>query len=191
MTDIATRKGSWIALASGRPWYPLDPRPDEVTVEEIAHHLSNICRYTGATLWHYPVSQHAVLMCRWLRSAGHGPMIQMQALHHDDPEALSGFGDIVRPVKRMVPLISEIEDNIWNVVIAPKFGLPFELDPAVTEADLRICADEKEHVLEPAAIPWKSNPEPLGISIFYWSQGEAKAQYLSEHYRLQEEISNG
>ena len=183
------RKGDWFPLCSGRPWYPLDPRPEEVTVEDIAHHLSNICRYTGAPRWHYPVSQHAVLVCRWLRSAGHGPLIQMQGLHHDDPEALSGFGDVVRPVKRSVPAIAEIEDNIWNVAVAPKFDLPTDLYPIVTEADLRICADEKEQVLEPALIPWKSNPEPLGVTILYWSPAEAKHQYLNEHYRLLGELA--
>lgn len=190
MLDTA-RVGPWIALVDGRPWYPLDPRPEEVSVEVIAHHLSNICRYSGATKFHLPVAQHAVLLCRWLRDEGHGPMEQMCALHHDDPEGLTGFGDVVRPMKHLFPQVSEIEDNIWLKAIAPKFGLPAELPFIVTRADIHICGDEKEQALNPPVIPWKHDPTPIGVDILKWSPEESRAAYLQEHYRLVEEMANG
>lgn len=189
MTERQARKGDWISLHSGAPWWPFDPRPEEVTVEDIAHHLAHTCRYAGATKWAYSVGHHAVLICRWLQLAGRSPMEQFVGLHHDDPEGISGFGDVVRPVKNHVPIISKIEGNIWLKAIVPKFGLPATLPPIVKEVDIRICADEKEQALNPHVLPWKSNPEPLGITIFQWTPEEAKANYLMEHYRLAEELA--
>jgi hypothetical protein len=46
--NIATeRYGQWIQVYSGGKFYPLDPHPDEVFIEDIAHALSMLCRYTG------------------------------------------------------------------------------------------------------------------------------------------------
>lgn len=176
-------------MISGRVHYPLDPDIDNITVEDIAHALGNICRYGGMTLWHYPVAQHAVLITRWLRSQGHSPMVQFSALHHDDPEALSGFGDVVRPVKGEVSFIYELEEMIWQRIIVPKFGLTAELPAAVVQADYRICADERDLCMSPCDREWATHLIPLGVTILQWSQAEAKAQYLNEHHRLLGELA--
>jgi hypothetical protein len=185
------RVGSWIPLVDGTAHYPFDPRPEEVSVEAIAHHLSNLCRYNGGTKWFYPVAQHSVLITRWLQAERYHPIVQMHGLHHDDPEGLSGFGDVCGPVKDEAPLIKDLESLLWQRVVAPLFALGDDLPMIVHEADMRIRADEKAIVLNPSAMPWKANDPPLGIEIMKWTPEEAKAAYLQEHYRLVEEISNG
>lgn len=191
MVELQTRKGDWMALVSGGQWWPFDPRPDEFTVDDIAHHCSMICRYAGATKFHYSIGQHSVLMVRWLQSEGYSSIEQLCALHHDASEPLSGFTDVIGPVKGAAPIIKQIEKNIWTKAIAPKFGLPLEMPAIVKEVDTRIRADERLHVLLPCAVAWSENPVPLGIDIFQWSPEKARRQYLLEHYRLQEEIANG
>jgi hypothetical protein len=41
------RNGDWIQTYSGKKFWPLDPRPEEIFVEDIVHALSVLCRYGG------------------------------------------------------------------------------------------------------------------------------------------------
>lgn len=180
--------GDWMALASGRQFWPQDPRVEDIHVEDIAHHLSMICRYGGATAFHYPVAQHAVLICHWLRSVGADSMTQAWGLHHDDPEAY--IGDIIRPIKRDLSAYFPIEERLMSV-IAERFGLTPEMPPIVQEADNRILADEARDCLRLCVVNWTANIQPLGVEILPWTNEQARDAYLREHYRLVEEIANG
>lgn len=62
-------------------------------VKEVAHSLSIINRFTGWTIYPYPVAQHAVFTSYLVE-----PVFAMHALHHDDHECVSG--DISSPMKR-------------------------------------------------------------------------------------------
>lgn len=53
----SSRKGSWISTFSGGRWYPLDPRVEEVKIEDIAHSLSLLCRYNGHCKFFYCVPE--------------------------------------------------------------------------------------------------------------------------------------
>lgn len=58
----------WIQTFTGRKVFPLHLRPDDVCIEDIAHHLSNLCRFTGATRSFYcPTPDQRVLTAdlRW------------------------------------------------------------------------------------------------------------------------------
>ena len=44
---IETRKGDWMQTISGRQFWPIDPRPEDVFIEDIAHALSMMCRFNG------------------------------------------------------------------------------------------------------------------------------------------------
>lgn len=48
-----TRRGAWISTYTGGRWYPLDPRVEEVNIEDIAHSLSMLCRYNGHCKFFY------------------------------------------------------------------------------------------------------------------------------------------
>ncbi|KKL86801.1 hypothetical protein LCGC14_1941060, partial [marine sediment metagenome] len=54
------RLGDWIQTASGTKVWPLDARVEEILLSDIAHHLSNLCRFTGACRKFYSVAQHVV-----------------------------------------------------------------------------------------------------------------------------------
>lgn len=42
-----TRRGDWFQTFLGEMFYPGDPRPEEVFIHDIAHALSNVCRFAG------------------------------------------------------------------------------------------------------------------------------------------------
>lgn len=56
------RKGNPIQTFTGKYFWPLDPCPNEVDIKDIAHHLSNICRFTGAVRHFYCVTPDSKIL---------------------------------------------------------------------------------------------------------------------------------
>jgi hypothetical protein len=170
-------RGPFIQVYPARKFYPFDPRPEEVFIESIAHHLSNICRYSGAGERHFSVAEHSTLIARYL-AARHAPEVALAGLLHDAPEALSGFGDVGRPVKGRAPIIGQTEDGIYRRAIAPRFGLPLDIPEEVHEADSCIIADEIAANLAP--MDWQArHDKPLGVKIRCWSPDKAEIEFLA------------
>lgn len=86
----------------GRQYWPLDPDPAEVCVEDIAAHLSKICRYNGACTQFYSVAEHSVYVSYLVPG-----VLARHGLLHDAPEAYCQ--DIVRPLKQHLTGYAEIE----------------------------------------------------------------------------------
>lgn len=107
--------------ASGHVFDILNPSWAPVYLEDIAHHLSRINRYTGATKFqNYSVAQHSV-MCSWAARLLY-PEMEMACLLHDGHEAY--INDISTPMKRAIEAMGgkgiiekierPIEDAIWK-----------------------------------------------------------------------------
>ncbi|MGR9056107.1 hypothetical protein ACU8NH_09375 [Rhizobium leguminosarum] len=175
-------RGEFIQVYPDRKFYPFSPRPEEVFIESIAHGLSNICRYSGAGNRSYSVAEHSTLIARYLASR-YAPEVALAGLLHDAPEALSGFGDVGRPVKDKAPIISETEDGIYRLAVAPRFGLPLDIPAEVHEADRRIIGDEVAANLAP--MEWHARyDDPLGVWIRCWSAEKAEAEFMATFHAL-------
>lgn len=131
----------------------LDPKPEDFAIEDIAHALSNICRFTGHTRAFYSVAQHCVIMSRHAWSVGESKEVQTLALMHDAAEAY--IGDVSRPMKRAVPSI-KILDRMISAAIFKRFGIAQDEASvkAVKLLDNRMLATEKRDVLACPAVPW-------------------------------------
>jgi hypothetical protein len=90
------RTGDFMQTYTGRQYWPMDPRPHEVYIEDIAHSLSLQCRYAGHCIKFYSVAEHSVLIARHL-AATRAPEVAFAGLLHDAPEAYCV--DIPRPLK--------------------------------------------------------------------------------------------
>jgi hypothetical protein len=75
-----------------------DYNDPQVTVEDVAHHLSQTCRFAGACVRFYSVAEHSVLVHRLV--ADMEPDLALAALFHDAHEAY--LGDIVTPLKSLI-----------------------------------------------------------------------------------------
>jgi 5'-deoxynucleotidase YfbR-like HD superfamily hydrolase len=62
---------------------------------------------------------------------------------HDATEAF--LGDMVSPLKRMIPEYKEIESELHEIIMR-RFGLPFMLNERVKEADLMALAIEQREL---------------------------------------------
>ena len=129
----------WIQTYTGKKFDFINPNVDSVCIEDIAHALSNICRYTGHTKEFYSVAQHSVLAADNVPDEDN-----LTALLHDATEAY--LTDISKPLKTLLPQYRELEDKVYKV-IAKKFGLPDKLPASVKKADLRLLATEKRDLL--------------------------------------------
>lgn len=156
---------------TGRRFYPLHPRSDEVDTADIAHALSLLCRYGGHVDRFYSVAEHCVLM-----SQAVPPEHALVALLHDATEAY--VCDVPRPLKRQLVGYDAIEDGVWTV-IAYRFGVALGLPRAVKDADNAILLTER-NALMPRAERWgvDGEYEPLPVEIECWSPEVAERAYL-------------
>ena len=132
------RLGDWMLTASGRAFWPLDPRAEEVDIDDIATALSHQGRYYGHTRHYYSTAQHSTEMARWFMAKRDAPMAR-EALLHDGQEAY--VGDVIRPLKPFLPGYAEIEGRC-EVAVRRRFGLAEEMPAAVKQADRQILVDE-------------------------------------------------
>jgi hypothetical protein len=106
------------------------PDPDTIRLPDIAHALSNICRYGGHCKHFYSVAQHAVFCAERVKREGYGIKKQLAALHHDDAEAF--LGDIPRPLKPLLGAAYKRLTDRMDVAIVRALELPFEIKDGST-----------------------------------------------------------
>jgi 5'-deoxynucleotidase YfbR-like HD superfamily hydrolase len=127
---VNERIGDWMQTFTGKRFWPLDPRANEIDIRDIAHSLSMTCRFGGHTRRFYSVAEHS---CH-VHDAG--PVsCRAWGLLHDAPEFI--VGDMARPLKRQLPDYKRVEDGIHRKV-AERFGLPYAIPPEVKNIDDRI-----------------------------------------------------
>lgn len=181
------RRGDWMQTFTGRAFYPLDPRVEDIDPEDIAHALSMLCRYNGQTKFFYSVAEHCVLMSEWVESVA-GPYDALWTLLHDASEAY--MGDMVRPLKRSMPSYRAAEDNLM-AFICTRFGINVEVPPIVKEADNRILMDERAKLMTKPPMPWtpdEAGLESLGVEIGCWTPARARNEYWTRLTRLRQQL---
>lgn len=172
MTQDKPRRGDWIQTFTGKSFYPLDPRTEEVDPVDIAHSLGMICRFGGHVTHFYSVAQHCVLMSYQVH-----PVNALWALLHDAGEAY--MGDMTRPLKKHMPTFCNAEIYLMNI-ICRRFGLDPICPEEVLEVDTRILCDERLALMTPSVEPWVplDGIKPLGIQIEPWWPREAESRFL-------------
>ena len=173
------RKGDWMQTYTGRQFWPLDPRPDEIDIIDIAAALSKLCRYGGHTLRFYSVAEHCVLMARMARMRGQSRAAVIWALMHDASEGY--LCDVIRPIKPSLTNYAAIEGRLIRA-IAARFGLPQPMPPIVNIMDEAILLDEQAQVMARPPKPWSLDPatRPLGVTLQFWSPDQAFAAFMQE-----------
>lgn len=175
-----SRGSGWILTYTGRQFWPLDPRKEDLCIEDIAHALSNICRFTGHVRTFYSVAEHCV------RASHHAPdELKLAMLLHDASEAY--LCDLSRPVKHLPALEAyrEAEDFLMNV-IGDRYGVEFT-DPRIHEIDTIMLLTEKRDLMAPNSDSW--NVYFPGVSLLAErieprSPQQAETLFLNQFDRL-------
>jgi len=170
------RTGGWIQTSSGQPFWPLSPRPEDFSIFDIAHALSNLCRYGGHASQFYSVAEHSVLVSEIVP-----PEYALDALMHDATEAYCV--DVPRPLKLQLANYAEIESGIWRA-LADRYALSPELPACVHEADNAVLLAEKEVLLGPSPRSWGIPGTPAKVTIRGYPPEVARDMFLSRYAAL-------
>jgi hypothetical protein len=122
-----------ILTATGRTFDLADPKPSMVCIEDVAHHLSTINRYTGAAKRPISDAEHSLLVCEILeRDFGvRDPLVLRAGQMHDAHEAY--LNDVVGPFKRMLRKLHGIDFAVIEQPIKTAVEQHFGIERAAVE----------------------------------------------------------
>lgn len=170
----------FIQTYTGRKFFPMQPCAEDVNIHDIAHALSNLCRYAGHCEYFYSVAQHSYFVSFEVPKEH-----ALTALMHDATEAYCV--DVPRPLKKYLTNYAEIEHGIWQAV-ATRYGLPIIMPECVHWADNAVLLAEKEQIMKESA-PWSISGDPARILIQKWTPQFAEEMFLQRFKELTDAMS--
>lgn len=152
----------WSQTHTGRAFDLENPKPEMFDITDIATSLARTNRFNGQTYsYPYSVAQHCILAVKYAHGSDY---IKQWALMHEMAEPY--IGDIVSPVKRMIPEIKKCEDVILKAG-AERFGLNWPPPPIIKLIDNRLLMTEKRDLMREEPRPWGyKNVKPYAEQIF-------------------------
>lgn len=178
------RVGNWLQTSSNNRFWPLSPRPGEITIQDVAHALSNVCRYGGHCREFYSVAQHSVLV-----SENVAEPFQLWGLLHDASEAY--IGDMISPLKHdkvWAQGFRDAEDRLMAAVVEAFELEPATMPPEVDFADKVLLVTEVRDLMGSLNRVWclghYPDHPPLDQTIVPVPPREAKAMFLDRFYSL-------
>lgn len=176
-TNPVGRVGNWQETYTGKIFWPLDPREDEIDIVDIARALSHQCRFGGHLDTFFSVAQHSVIVSDFLPAG-----MKLQGLLHDASEGY--IVDIPRPIKPFLGGYKEIEDKIMRV-IASKYGFEYPMNDMVKIADNTSLAIEKRCFKKQSTQTWDCQSLDDGtINIVPLSPDDAMKLFLEKFEEL-------
>lgn len=119
------------------------PKPEMICIEDIAHALSNICRFNGHTPRHYSVAQHSIFVSNLMKQNGENVEMRLHGLMHDAAEAY--IQDIIKPLKHILGGDYASIEHRFEMVICERFGLDMFKLRAVKNYDLQAIEIEYDY----------------------------------------------
>lgn len=177
-----------IFTVSDRMVEPLDMKPDMVDIYDIAHALSNNCRFTGHVLEFYSVAQHSVIVSNLVEAKTGEPEEAMWGLLHDATEAY--LSDMARPLKHYNVFgdsYREVEDGLMTA-IAAHFDLLPVMPDSVKWADDAALRVECRDLMGPTMKAMYANEETDELFpkvLVSWQPFFAENQFLARFHELQ------
>lgn len=181
------RVGHYMYVSTGRLFFPCDPRPEEVDIQDIAVGCSRAFRFNGHTIKPMSVAEHC-----WHASHLVPPELALEALLHDAAEAY--IGDVIRPMKALPvygALYLKIEKGI-ETAVAERFKLVYPWPAAVRRADeMLLHAEIAQNIKSKRggvhferAVYDREKEMPVEFSLHHWDSATAMTMFTARFAEL-------
>jgi hypothetical protein len=164
----------------GTRFWPEDPRPQDIKLEDIAHALAGIPRYNAHLDEHYSVAQHCVMGSQFIDRR-----YARFFLFHDAGE--SYLGDLITPIKRLFREFYEgIEEGVMQAVASAfRFPMEEEARKAVKRVDLQMLETEARDLVPVGFINHVPTELPFAWRIREcWSPRKAERMFVQRFGQL-------
>jgi hypothetical protein len=133
-----------------------EPGESEVVIEDIAHALSNKCRFSGHSLRYFSVAEHSVIVSLLCPQD-----IALWGLLHDASEAY--LIDLPTPLKYLPEFAwyRKLEEKVTNVIMN-RFSLPQKEPKLVKTADKTCLVTEKRDNMR-VTFEWENKYKEMPI----------------------------
>lgn len=180
MSEILTGVApGWMQTHSGRQFFPLAPKAEDILIEDIAHALAYQTRWAGHTRHPFSIAQHSVLVASLVPESD-----RLWALLHDASEAY--LVDVPRLLKRLPAMaMYRTAEAVLQRTIYQRFGLTGEEPASVKAADLELMVAEAQdllpvlHAAWPEAIRRGTAKRPAWRITECWSAPRARSEFLT------------
>jgi 5'-deoxynucleotidase YfbR-like HD superfamily hydrolase len=160
------------------------PETSVYTIEDVAHNLSHINRFTGSSEVAYNVAQHSLYVSLYLEQQGYPVSIQLAGLMHDAVEFATG--DVSKPLKTLLPDYRKIEYRCEKAILK-KYGIDFPLASCIKDADNAVFVAERKYLQPncPQGLIYNGkNVEAVPFVIVPWDAAKSKREFLKRFYEL-------
>ena len=163
--------------------HPLDPSPGEISIFDVTHSLSQVCRFLGHTREFYSVAQHSVLV------SGLVPREDaLWGLLHDAGEAY--ICDLPAPIKHDPSMEGyRLAEDRLMAAVCERYGLPPQMPQSVKLADRLLLATEFRDVTTVDDLEWIAQvcgvAPPPGFRVeSCWAPAFAEKRFLARFEEL-------
>lgn len=170
--------GNTIRLRSGHYLDLSNPQKNQFTIEDIAGGLSKICRFGGQIDCFYSVAEHAYWCATQAICDGLTRSEVAAVLMHDAAEAF--VGDIVKPLKIMLPEFLAVEGRVERV-IEGKFGVDFRTCKSqIRKIDHEMLIAERRSMFSADDVQWagETTVRRLVVDFQKWTPFQAEGHFL-------------
>lgn len=187
MTDYLDRDPEYAEVETASGFYldVMNPKSEQIMLEDIAQALSRTCRFGGHCSRYYSVAEHALLCHDAARRLWPSePMLALGALHHDDHEAY--IGDVPRPIKKLLGSVWQDAERRLDACIIDALGFPLNIfeDSRIKDIDNSAVCYEASLLMPSKGkgwhIDWDLDVEPTW-DLGEMSQREVMTAFLHRH----------
>lgn len=182
------KKIKWIQTYTSNKFHFSDEVDSMINIQDIAHPLSQIPRFSGHLKFPLSVAQHSVMVMALMEKDGYDNDILLEALMHDCHEAY--IGDIATPMKNYLYDefgfdFKEFEMNIRKRIL-DRFGIKDKNPLLIEKYDLIMCKSEAHCLFDKIVDKWTDSiPYRLNDRIKQiLTPPMAKAVFIQQYKRL-------
>ena len=110
----------YITTYTGKHFNPTQPNPDLISIQDIAHALSLICRGNGHVQTFWSVGQHCICCAKEAAARGLSNRMVLACLLHDASECY--MSDVPTPFKKELPEYQEQEEHLLRMIYEKFLG---------------------------------------------------------------------